>query len=221
MLIFPVYNLVTNAVTRCDEAGLRSNEPQFGVHLDRRAVHHMLRRVDCADVNLPVAPAISDALTAAQKLLGGTAGQAGEKCDQDGHAARGPGRCPVQCAVAVHPQPRPGVLRVHLKRPSCTRRRVCPPPPKSSVNNNLELTTLFFFTFALFISILLYIYISWQNYGLSHSDNRTAPTPTLPRSYLPSSFNIVPTCGAPTPTHILVAQSHLSSKHPISDAAQG
>ena len=46
-------------------------------------MHHALCRVDCTNIDLPVAPAISDALTIAQKLLGGTASQAGEKCNQD------------------------------------------------------------------------------------------------------------------------------------------
>jgi hypothetical protein len=42
--------------------------------------------------------------------------------------------------------------------------------------------------------------------------------PQLPRSRVPSSFDVAPTRGAPPPTHILAVQSSPSSKHPVSDA---
>jgi len=41
--------------------------------------------------------------------------------------------------------------------------------------------------------------------------------PQLPRSRLPSSFDIAPTRGAAPPTHILAVQSSPSSKHPTTD----
>ncbi len=202
----------TLVAQRNRDDALGSNEPRFGVYLDRRAVHHALRRVDCADVDLPVAPAISDALTPAQKLLGGTAGQAGEKCDQDGHATRGPGRCPAQRAVAARPQPQPGVLRVHPhpKKPSCARRRVCPPPPESSVNNNLELTTLSFRFCSFYFYFIIYIYCLAK---LRPQSQRQSYCPNSRTPALPSSFNIAPTCGAPTPIHILSWQGNLVNIH--------
>ncbi len=57
---------------------LASHEPRLGVHLDGRAAHHALRRVDRADVDLPVTPAITNAVAVAQKLPGSASGQAGE-----------------------------------------------------------------------------------------------------------------------------------------------